>query len=801
MANSPIIRNLGALAAGMTQLANRAQASLYGTPNSGSNGVGEIAWPDPLKPVSPIGPPNAQPLVINPLQMGQNLIYTPRPDAEYSALDLQKLSTYPLARLCIENVKDQICAMKWKIQAKLKPGENEKERDKRQQGDKTINALSAMLDRPNLDMEWPDFARWLLEDMLTIDAGSVLMRYNMTGTKQAVNVTIDGKTQKAISWTYKDNPKSKIIELRALPGDTITRYVDENGFTPQAPDVAYAQIWEGFPRVSLTTDQLIYAPRNIVRRGTLSSTMYGYSPTEQIAEEIKVGQERLNFVLSYYTKGSVPGMVQMVPSGTPPEKIIEAMQWQGSELAGNLAKRRQWRMMQSFSKEGKATDEIYEFKEPVLADSFDDLHIRKVCYSYGQSPQRLLKMIRTEGQSSNESAELEGLMPFLSWLRSLVNRIIQQKMGLTGYEIVWDMAREMDAEKQANAIKTAVGSAQITPNEGREMRGLPPDASPESDQLGIITATGWVPLSGSADRVQQAHEASIKQPKLVASGGKPTPEPELEPPTPKKKVTTKAAPLPTISPARVSPALNQARDGMAIRVELWLKRMARTAEGYRLPQVEKAEDHQKEIDEIVASILAQIDWESFVEVVESDLTAAALDGANYGLESLSVVDEEIVSVVQNMARDYAHDRAAELVGMKWVDGELVPNPNAEWRIDDTTRNMVRRTITEAFESETPIAEVIAKLEESPAFSHERAKLIAEQEVRQAQIRANLKSWLKVGVVEEFDWVLSGDHTCCDICDGFSAEGPYPLAEAQAMLDETHIGCLCILRAAKIKGID
>ena len=65
-----------------------------------------------------------------------------------------------------------------------------------------------------------------------------------------------------------------------------------------------------------------------------------------------------------------PGLVQMVPPGVPVDKILEAMQWMNSELAGNLAARKQWRMMQSFSGSAELgpKDELEQLKEPILAD-------------------------------------------------------------------------------------------------------------------------------------------------------------------------------------------------------------------------------------------------------------------------------------------------------------------------------------------------------------------------------------------------------------------------------------------------
>jgi hypothetical protein len=53
--------------------------------------------------------------------------------------------------------------------------------------------------------------------------------------------------------------------------------------------------------------------------------------------------------------------------------------------------------------------------------------------------------------------------------------------------------------------------------------------------------------------------------------------------------------------------------------------------------------------------------------------------------------------VNEAAVAWAKDRSAELVGMKYVDGELVPNPRAEWSIEETTRDTIRDLVTQATE--------------------------------------------------------------------------------------------------------
>ena len=464
---SIIVKPIGQLA----QFASR----LFQAPKDDIRGITPDAWYSPLQPVKPMGPEGEEPKGFQ-FYAGQNLIWTPRPDAEYSAWELKDLATYPLARICIENVKDQMSRIPWSAQLKRKPGENKKQMADRAKGHEGLLRIQRFFERPDRENCFDDWVRPLLDDMLVIDAASILVRKTFSG---------------------------EVAELRVAPGEMFTRYIDKNGYTPLPPDPAYAQIWWGVPLVDLTTEQLIYKPRNIVRRGTISSNLYGMSPTEQLALEIVPGRQRLAFVTAYYTAGSIPDVVQVIPPGVPPDKIAEAMQWMNSELAGNLAAKRQWRMVQGFQQEGKQ-DQILFPKEPLLADAFDELHIRKICYGYGTSPQRLMRMMGTRNAAEQqEAAENEGLIPWLEYLKNLLNYITQITFGMQDVEWTYDAEREPDPAKQAERLKVLVSCGAITENESREELGLEPRPEAEADMLGIVTGTGFMPLAAEDQIAQQ----------------------------------------------------------------------------------------------------------------------------------------------------------------------------------------------------------------------------------------------------------------------------------------------------------
>lgn len=489
MATGPQMKPLGGLARAFASL----RTKLYTPPTALIAGVDSTQnWPSALQPVQPVGPAGSQPLAFSFWQ-GLNQNITPRPDSPLTFQDLRSLSMYPLARICIENVKDQLAQYDWTIQIRDKNGESIADRRKRQADDKNITKLIDFFSYPDGETPWSDWIRPLIEDLMVIDAPSIIVQRTFGGD---------------------------VAKLRVVDGSQILVLVNDQGFTPEGDSPAYTQLWEGIPRLLLTTKQLVYRPRNIARRNTVTSNLYGLSPVEQLAPEIRIGQERLRFILAYYTEGSVPGLVHVVPAGVSPDKIRETMEWMNSELAGNLAARRQWRMIQGFrDAQDPKEDQIVELTEPVLADKFDDVHIRKIAFGLNTSPQRLLSQVnRATSEANQDSADREGILPLLTWLKSTMDMIIQRHMGLADYEMVWDTDTELDPVKQAEVDATYVKEGIFTRNEIRDARGVAARSEKEADQLMVTTGQGAVPLEGSTERTATASQAALesaKQPKQL----------------------------------------------------------------------------------------------------------------------------------------------------------------------------------------------------------------------------------------------------------------------------------------------
>ena len=118
----------------------------------------------------------------------QNQNFIPRPDAEYNAQSLRNLSRYIVARICIENCKDVITNKPRQIRAKKKPGETNKDVDKRSKGDATLKMLNDFFDCPDGVHDWARDGRvngWKASTSATGQA----FRLRARGTAESIRST------------------------------------------------------------------------------------------------------------------------------------------------------------------------------------------------------------------------------------------------------------------------------------------------------------------------------------------------------------------------------------------------------------------------------------------------------------------------------------------------------------------------------------------------------------------------------------------------------------------------------------
>jgi hypothetical protein len=190
------------------------------------------------------------------------------------------------------------------------------------------------------------------------------------------------------------------------------------------------------------------------------------------------------------------------------------------------------------------------------------------------------------------------------------------------------------------------------------------------------------------------------------------------------------------------------------------------------------------LDQLVATI----------EPTAAALASAGNDAATQALASVSVRIE--ATKADQKVLDFASSRAAELVGKKIVDGEIIDNPDAKWNITEPTREMLRQSITEGLQNGKGLQGLIKEIEGDYAFSHERAIMIARTETMNAHGRGALEGYLAAreeGIFLKKAWSAAPD--ACPICIENEDAGPIELDEpfpSGAMHPTEHPKCRCTL---------
>lgn len=134
--------------------------------------------------------------------------------------------------------------------------------------------------------------------------------------------------------------------------------------------------------------------------------------------------------------------------------------------------------------------------------------------------------------------------------------------------------------------------------------------------------------------------------------------------------------------------------------------------------------------------------------------------------------------ISTEATNYAASRGAEMVGRRYNDeGDLVDNPNADWAITSTVRDILRYEIRDAVATHRDVDKLADHIADTGAFSDYRAEMIARTETSMAMNQGVLEAGRQAeasGAKIQKVWTLGDDP--CPLCEDAAAEGAIDLDE-------------------------
>ena len=710
-----------------------------GTAGQGTvQGVSALTYFGPLQPIVPAVPPEqAEAMGVNArlfdYPVGYNLRITPRQEEETSFQELRDLAdALDILRLVIETRKDQMAKMQWGIFAK----------EGKIVADSKLETLNTFWQTPDQQNCWDEWLRALLEDMFVIDAATVYPRKNKGGG---------------------------IYGFELIDGATVLPRINAQGRTPAPPSVAYSQVMKGMSVIDYTADELIYRPRNI-----RTNHVFGFSQVEQVRMTINISLRRQLRVLSEFTDGTTPVALISCPKEWDMNQIRDAQLYIDTVLEGNIAERRHMKMIPDGSR-------YIPTKEPLLKNEFDEWLARIICFCFSLPPTAFIKQLNRAGaEQQQETATQEGLFPSMQWVKNLVNICLWKYQKETDCEFRWEQQVDVDPLVQAQIDKIygpveGGGIGAQTAQQIAEARGLDWDESADLERKQVA-------LEASQGNKIAETDTHKEEPGQAEKGqGKPSEKVSVEKLAKKAKVKYKINKQVDFN----RPSVERAHKALTNRMTTFLKKQRKDvssqlvkAIGSRIEKLAKGdvpseEEVQAIIDEINLQGWAIVpeEFQPFLQRIFEETgsqTLVNLGVAQTGQDNLSDIlsandIDKAHADLQDLALDYSKVRSAELVGMKYVDGELVENPNSYWSIEDSTRDALRGMISDAMEqgpSPYELAPLIEQLTtDSDTFSPSRADMIARTELNMAQNEGQWQAFNQastLGLVYEKKWITSQD---------------------------------------------
>jgi len=615
-----------------------------------------------------------------------------------------------------------------------------KPKDKQRDKDARCEAVEAFLAIPDQEHTWAEWLRMLLEDLFVIDAPTIYPRMTKGG---------------------------KLYALEPVDGATVVRKIDEGGRTPIPPDVAFQQYLKGVPAASFTRDQLIYKPRNL-----RTNRVYGFSPVEQIVMSVNIALRRQLSQLQFYTEGSTPDLILTVPPDWTTDQVRQFDAWWNETLSGNTAQRRKTKFVHG----GVGS---INTKDGLLKDEYDEWLARIITYAFSVPNQPFVKqMNRSTAETAQEQAINEGLVPIMNWVADLINFVVIKYFGFTDIGLEWvpdkdpNPVEDADIElKAAQRDQILLTAGIIDINEARVDRGM--------DEL-------------TPEEIEARKPAP--PPQLIAPGqpqepgSEPMPGEPAEPKEPAAKLAKKKESGQPIDRDRASVA--RKRTDLQRTIGAYLGKKGEEVAG---DFAEAFDGWAGTAGELVADVT--VSFADLVPEILDTLKAIAGDGVEAAAAQITLTDVDATKLAFGKAEAWATDRAAELVGMKWVDGELVTNPNAEWSITETTRDMIRGQVSQAIEEGWSNQQLATAIQDGTGFDDSRAEMIARTETAFADIQGNKATYeaaRESGIGVKWQWVTAGDDLVSDECEMNDGEirdigDPFPSGATEP---PQHPNCRC-----------
>lgn len=783
--------------------------------NSQITSINPMDWMSPAQPIARVAPRGTQARIWD-YRFGQNIDYTPKAFEGYCYDVLRDLAEgFDLLRMVIETRKDQVSRVPHSFTLRAKPGEPPGKQKERQMADKRIAQLDEFWKRPDGVHSFSDWQRAILEDMFVIDAPAIVPRWRRDGgifgfdaiDGATISLLVDqtGRTPDAPDPAYRQIIKGMPAVDMMVPTAGLSKtdclfYYPRNvrtsrlyGYSPveqivmtvniglrrqmhqlqwytdgTIPDV-FLEAPEGMSEERYTQFEALWNEKFASTQARRKANFIPFGTKVTFAKDPKLKDEMDEYLarkIAYAFSVSPTALVKMVNRAAG-QQMSEDAKAEGLEPILFWFKE----VMDDLLAFQGCADIEYSLgssnrENPLLQAQIDQIYLSTVD-DQGHSVKRANE-VRDELGMDQIDYEAEDAKDFQTQLDQQGQRNELQNDSSEDAMRRQQQVQHADEPrpKAANCILCTSGMKAV--GDGAKRHHVDHDGTKLLCYAGngrklLTTGTAIkkkqkitsvrIDTSQHSDRHQQAVERTSgllqkffkrQKSKLVAAFAKKktaaVPDGwHLYDPKTGDEVNSKAI-IDWIGSAQFRVAAN----ALAMKDE-----------------DDDDDDVSDEIQDIIANILEN--FSELIDPISAELAATYLDQASGLMDALEMTESVQLSVLNKRALAFAKARAAEMVGKKFVDGELVDNPDAQWVITDTTRTALNALIPKAFEDGMTPADLTGAIDDLGIFSSWRSDLIASTEMANAQRNGARDTASDVGVIGKASQT-SGDHTE-DNCDG------------------------------------
>lgn len=810
-------------------------------------------WFGPLNPMQPTAPIDVKGRVLD-FPSGYNLDIRPR---AYEAISFAMLrnfaDSYDILRLLIETRKDQMARLKWNIV----PRDRKKAKQIPAAMQTLIDQIELFFFKPDKEHFWGDWLRMILEDLLVCDAPAVYKRRTYGGQLFALQ-PLDGGTIKRVIDDWGNTPIAPVPAyqqvLKGYPAVDYTSdeliYMPRNRRTHKV--YGYSPVEQIVMTINIGMRRQVWQLESFTE-GNIPEALIG-TPSTWTPDQVRSFQEwfdmmlvgqtgerrRARFVPGDVAKGYVPTKPDQLFDGITEEWLVRVMCF-----CFNVSPQPFVKMMNRATAESAQEAAAEEGLAPlqnwvkglidsIILDEFQSMDVEfawldeseldpqvKSTIVLGETSKSLITL--NEGRAEMgldpipDCPEADRLMAFTptGWVPFALT---QQEKD--------DQAQQQQAQAQQSHQNTleqikAKGAAGVTEQPGDGSEGASGGAPGSSGTDGAAASAGaseaaavakadgagsaggggvsagaatngasTIPAPTSATSGLQGYDLEGEQSRpfvkaqclcgerhaLAKAGGTPATEPQ-----PGDPLRPKIAKIEKAVKASLSAMLSNLGDKVVKQFKAKAPNVVSKMDG------DDADWDDFDLDDF----MDKLDLSS-VETSQSDLE----DGLAETFEDTARVSIAVIGPKNKGSMfEQVHDRA--LIWAKQHAADLVGrSDDAEYAIDDATRDMIRASIASGIEDNKSMLQIAADLIESYAFSDERAHTIASTEITSANSLGALAGYEEVkadgGDVKK-SWLVM--ETGCDVCQENADAGAIELDEEFPSGDQApgaHPHCRCVL---------